>query len=206
MSEFGERRPRGRPRSVDRTAVLERATETFWRLGYDGASLSDLTEAMGVSRPTLYAAYGDKADLFMAALDQYGSSYGAAPLLAFLEEPEIGAAASAFLRVAAEGNTRSDMPKGCLIACCAATAAETQPAVRMRLEEIAEQTTAALAARFAEEVATDLLPAEPTPRARAARLIDMMYAQAVRARGGETRESLLAELPNRVRAVLGPVA
>ncbi|MEM9012463.1 MAG: TetR/AcrR family transcriptional regulator [Pseudomonadota bacterium] len=203
MSEKSERLPRGRPRSIDRAAVLARATETFWRLGYEGASLSELTAAMGVSRPTLYTAYGDKADLFMAALEQYGGTYGTAPLRAFLAEAEIGTAVSAFLRIAAEGNTTPGMPTGCLIACCASTAAESQPAVRDRLAEIAEQTAAALAERFSTEVTAGRLSAEPGPFVRAQRLIDMMYAQAVRARSGETRASLMADLASRVTAVVG---
>ncbi|MFD0516651.1 TetR/AcrR family transcriptional regulator [Paractinoplanes durhamensis] len=61
----------GRPRGFDAEAALDRAIEVFWRQGYEGASLSDLTEAMGINRPSLYAAYGNKDDLFRLAVARY---------------------------------------------------------------------------------------------------------------------------------------
>jgi AcrR family transcriptional regulator len=61
----------GRPRAFDRDQALERALDLFWRNGYEGASLSDLTEAMGINPPSLYAAFGNKEELFCKALDRY---------------------------------------------------------------------------------------------------------------------------------------
>ena len=61
----------GRPRSFDIDRALDRALMVFWRKGYEGASLSDLTKAVGVNRPSLYAAFGDKEALFRKALDRY---------------------------------------------------------------------------------------------------------------------------------------
>ncbi|WP_280299880.1 TetR/AcrR family transcriptional regulator [Nocardia abscessus] len=63
--------PGGRPRSFDIDSALDRALEVFWRYGYEGAALSDLTAAMGVNRPSLYAAFGSKAELFDRALERY---------------------------------------------------------------------------------------------------------------------------------------
>lgn len=63
--------PRGRPREFDRDKVLDQITQVFWRQGYDGTSLSDLTEATGLNKPSLYAAFGDKEALFLAALRRY---------------------------------------------------------------------------------------------------------------------------------------
>src|SRR3546814_11656467 len=62
----------GRPRSFDIDEALDRALEVFWRKGYEGASLSDLTEAMGIARTSLYAAFGNKEGLFCKAHDRYG--------------------------------------------------------------------------------------------------------------------------------------
>src|SRR5687768_4018099 len=64
-------RPRGRPRSFDRDAALERAMELFWRQGYESTSISDLTAAMGITPPSLYAAFGDKERLFLEAVERY---------------------------------------------------------------------------------------------------------------------------------------
>lgn len=67
---------RGRPRSFDKEAALERAMEVFWRLGYEGASMTDLTAAMGIASPSLYAAFGSKEALFRQALDHYRATEG----------------------------------------------------------------------------------------------------------------------------------
>src|ERR1700716_3131988 len=76
----------GRPRAFDIEKALERALRVFWQKGYEGTSLSDLTEAMGINRPSLYAAFGNKEELFRKALDCYGEG----PVSYFakaLEEP-----------------------------------------------------------------------------------------------------------------------
>ena len=62
---------KGRPREFDAEDALDRALEVFWRKGYEGASLAELTEAMGINRPSLYAAFGNKEALFRLAFDRY---------------------------------------------------------------------------------------------------------------------------------------
>src|SRR6476620_9841235 len=88
---------RGRPRAFDPDAALERAMHVFWAKGYEGASLSDLTRAMRINRPSLYAAFGNKEQLFRKALDRYISGP-----LAFVEEalkePTAGGVAEGLLR------------------------------------------------------------------------------------------------------------
>ena len=63
----------GRPRAFDIDKALDRALKVFWRKGFEGASLHDLTRAMGINRPSLYAAFGNKEALFRRALDRYDS-------------------------------------------------------------------------------------------------------------------------------------
>src|SRR5262245_226734 len=66
-----EPRRRGRPRAYDPETALTRATETFWKAGYAGTSLDDLGAAMGMNRPSLYGAFGDKRDLYIKTLEHY---------------------------------------------------------------------------------------------------------------------------------------
>ncbi len=70
---------RGRPRTFDRQVALRRAMEVFWRRGYQGASMTDLTAAMGIGSPSLYAAFGSKEALFREAVDLYNLTEGAVP-------------------------------------------------------------------------------------------------------------------------------
>src|SRR6266702_5721205 len=69
-------KPRGRPREFDREAALEQAIDVFWRHGYEATSVSDLTAAMGINPPSLYAAFGDKEKLFLEAVERYRSNQG----------------------------------------------------------------------------------------------------------------------------------
>src|ERR1700712_2532842 len=69
-------KPRGRPLSFDRDAVLEQAMHVFWERGYEAASIADLTSAMGITPPSLYAAFGDKAKLFLEAIERYSKGPG----------------------------------------------------------------------------------------------------------------------------------
>src|SRR6202007_3488323 len=77
-------RPRGRPRSFDETGALEKATHVFWSKGYDGVTIDDLVEGMGVGRPSLYAIFGAKRAIFLRALKAYAERKGAAATKALL--------------------------------------------------------------------------------------------------------------------------
>lgn len=114
---------RGRPRSFDRDAALRRALDLFWAKGYGGTSLSDLTTAMGINAPSLYAAFGCKEQLFKEAVELYASTYGAITLRPLLEAPTAREAIEEMLLAAAKHATTSGdavetrpKPMGCLIA------------------------------------------------------------------------------------------
>ena len=97
---------RGRPRSFDRAAALRRAMEVFWAKGYDGASLSDLTAAMRINSPSLYAAFGSKESLFREALALYSATEGTEIWTALPDAPTAREAIERFLRATAEAFTR----------------------------------------------------------------------------------------------------
>src|SRR5215831_8070971 len=103
--------PGGRPRTFDMDKALDDALEVFWRKGYEGASLSDLTEAMGINRPSLYAAFGNKEGLFRRVLARYVEG-PAAYVLNALEEPTVRGVAEELLNRAVDLVTEPRNPSG----------------------------------------------------------------------------------------------
>jgi AcrR family transcriptional regulator len=106
------RRP-GRPRGFDREAALAAAMHLFWRKGYSATSISDLTEAMGIGSPSLYAAFGSKDALYAEALDHYRVSHEAIAWGRFFSADTARAAIAAFLHDSADGLSRT--PHGCMV-------------------------------------------------------------------------------------------
>src|SRR3954466_2852734 len=115
------KRPRGRPRSFDRDQALQRAMEVFWAKGFEATSLMDLTEAMDISPPSLYAAFGDKEKLFLEAVERYQDRRGES--CPYCNEPTARAAIEKLLVYMAEELTSRDHPRGCLMMMAAATTA-----------------------------------------------------------------------------------
>jgi AcrR family transcriptional regulator len=103
----------GRPRGFAEDAALEAAMRVFWERGYEGATLADLTEAMGINRSSLYASFGDKDALFRMAIARYAEG-PAAYLKKALQEPTARAVVEALLRGSLELLTDASHPRGCL--------------------------------------------------------------------------------------------
>lgn len=122
-------RQRGRPRTFDRTAALHAAMQLFWRHGYEGTSIADLTDAMGVTPPTLYAAFGSKEALYREALAHYGESEGSERSRVMCEERSAYRALENYLRDAARDFSDPAKPGGCMISTSSLqTAVENKPA------------------------------------------------------------------------------
>lgn len=107
-----QRNPGGRPRGFDEDHALAAAIEVFWRLGYEGASMTELTQAMGINKPSLYATFGSKEELFVRALERYRRSYFE-ELGTILRHPTAYGVLESYLRSTAGAVLARDVP-GCL--------------------------------------------------------------------------------------------
>jgi AcrR family transcriptional regulator len=129
-----------RPRSFDRDAALELAMRAFWERGYEETSISDLTAAMGIAPPSLYAAFGDKRRLFEEALERYQSGPGDI-VMRGLAEPTARAAVARMLREAAGEYALEGQPRGCWVVeepALGALREQSRAAIRARLQQGAD--------------------------------------------------------------------
>lgn len=189
-------RTAGRPRAFDPEAALDDAMRIFWRNGYEGASLSDLTKAMGINRPSLYATFGDKEELFRKVVERYsngpGSYIGAALAL-----PTARQAIEALLLGAVDSNTCPEYPAGCLMIKGFSTATE-----HLRCELTARHQLSVDAIRdrlLRGQREGDLSPAVDI--AVFTRFIDTIVGGiAYQATGGATRQQLYAVVQTAMQA------
>jgi AcrR family transcriptional regulator len=182
--------PRGRPRSFDRSAALERAVRLFWEHGYDATSISDLTRAMGIGAPSLYAAFGDKKTLFEEAVESYVQRYGGFMPRALKEEPTARNAIERTLREAAVEYTIPGRPPGCMVITSVGNSAETSREIAVMMRSKREWNTLAFERRIRADVETGLLPAGTDARALARFAAAVMQGMSQQARDGATREQL----------------
>ena len=192
----------GRPRGFDADLALDAAVDVFWRRGYDGASLSELTAAMGINRPSLYAAFGDKAQLFQVALRRYVDR-NMGYVTTALALPTAHEVAAAFLLGNAVAVTRPGLPAGCL-SVQAAVATEGSPQLAL-LSENRATIQALFADRFRRAIDEGDLAADEDPDELATFLITISSGFAIRAADGTSRDSLLT-MARRAMTVFPPSA
>ena len=179
----------GRPRAFDSDQALNRALDVFWRKGYDGASLSELTKAMGISRPSLYAAYGDKEELFHKVLDRYAQG-PAGYMREALAQKTAREVAARFLEGAIEMLTSRRNPGGCLWIQSALSEGRCGGAARKQVISLRSHGEAALVARFKQAQIEGDLPQSADPTALASYLATVVSGLAVQAAAGVSRTQL----------------
>jgi AcrR family transcriptional regulator len=178
----------GRPREFDTDTALDLALHVFWRKGYEGASMADLTEAMGITKPSLYAAFGNKEDLFRKALDRYVDGPGGY-FRTGLEKPTAREAVEHILYESVEAVTDPKNP-GCLAvqgALCCGDAAET---IKQELMARRSKSEDDLRLRFTRAVAEGDLPVDADAGDLARYVSAILQGMAVQAAGGAPREQL----------------
>ncbi|MDX3380045.1 TetR/AcrR family transcriptional regulator [Streptomyces niveiscabiei] len=192
--------PGGRPRAFDPETALDRALEVFWRQGHEGTSLSDLTAAMDINRPSLYAAFGNKEQLFRKVIDRYFTSPGAYAAEA-LEAPTVREVVELLVLGAVELTTGPHAPRGCLsVNSVHACGPESEP---IRQEVIARRMAGEAALRRRFEQAADL-PAGADPQVLAHLVHTVTDGIAVQAASGHTRGQLRRVADLALRTLFGP--
>lgn len=178
----------GRPREFDIDRALEQAMELFWRQGYEGTSLTDLTRELGLTRPSLYAAFESKEGLFLKALDLYEVRAGYRQ--AALKAPTAGAYARALLEGAADlhGNKRN--PPGCLGVQGALACAPQSDSIRKELIRRRKIGESIILERLKRAKAEGDLPPDTDPADLARYLSIVIYGITIQAAGGATRKEL----------------
>lgn len=189
VSSTSTRKP-GRPLSFDRDEALEQAMLLFWRHGYEATSLNELTAVMGVTAPSIYAAFGDKKRLFLEAVGRYLSG----PVTS---ETIIAGAKSAqeaavnLLQSSAMAFTGTDTPPGCLLASAAISCSAAAADVQRELAAIRLDIEARLRSRVVEGIEDGELPKATDAEALAAHVMAVIQGMSTLARDGASREKLL---------------
>jgi AcrR family transcriptional regulator len=192
---------RGRPRAYDPGAALDSAAQLFWEQGFADATLDDLSEAMGMGRPSIYNAFGDKESLFLRALERFRDTIGASPLRAFAQADSIREALDALFRQTVEYTTADASHLGCLLGNIAPATA--LPDVRRFLKENLAMTEERIAERLSAAVQTGELPPDYSAEQGAHDAVNAMLSLAARARLGSSREDLLGDAASATAIVLG---
>ena len=180
---------RGRPRQFSPEAALAAALRVFWTRGYDGASLTELTEAMGITKPSLYACFGNKESLFRRALDLYERDK-LAYVRAALEAPTAKAVAEQFLRGALALQNGASDPRGCLKVISAVACTTFADSIRHEVMARRAAADRALVDRFARAQAEGDLPPGVEPEALASYLSTILQGMGVQASSGASPAQL----------------
>jgi AcrR family transcriptional regulator len=201
-----ETTPRGRPRKFDKDAVLGLIVKVFWAKGYAGTSLEDLSTATALSRPSLYAAYGNKLSMYLMALEVFGQRMATEAVGALATGPDLRAGLQNFYCAALDiyFGKEVEMAQGCLVFTTAVTEARNEPEIKRMVQAQLTGMDQAVKAHI-----TNRAPgADPAAIAAAAELATgTLLNLATRARAGTSRERLIniaQTTTNAIAALVGP--
>lgn len=183
-------RGQGRPRAFDIDEALEQALQVFWRKGYLGTSLTDLTEAMGINRPSLYATFGNKESLFRKVLDRY-SDRQTAYLRSALEEPTARRVIEQMMYGVIDLVTNPCNPSGCLYVQSMTAFGDPNDPLHQELAQRRVSGEAAIRHRFERALLEGDLPVDADPSALARFVVTINLGMSVQAASGASRAELI---------------
>ena len=185
-------RRRGRPPSYDRDVALGAIRDVFWDRGFSATSLDDIAAATGMNRPSLYGAFGDKREMYLAALQMFAAESGR-ELRKALDAPTLREALEAFYaRAIQDYVSGKEGHRGCLVICTAVTEATGDQAIRSALAAILAEIDSAVAVRIARAQAEGDRCTDGDATALGRVATSVLHSVAVRARAGARRSELMA--------------
>ncbi len=184
----------GRHREFDTEAALTKAMKTFWQKGFSGTSLTDLTEAMGITKPSLYLAFDNKEALFISAITKYADMGGALHLTALMAENlSLQERVRTYLQAIAKQLVDPSYPSGCFVtnSTCEAGSTCLPDKAKETIHAINSRSTEAFLTFFKGEEAKGNLKPQTDPELLADSLLTIRFGLAVMARNGVTEDRLI---------------
>ena len=183
-------RAKGRPRTFDRNVALQKALGVFWTKGFAPATIAELCAAMGINPPSLYAAFGNKAQLFMEAVEHYERLFWDATWDRMSEEPDVHAAIGDFFAAASDILTTPDAPCGCVVVLGAINVPAEFKNIADALRLLREEGRRLFQERLAQGVSDGQLPAGSDVDGIATTLNTLLQGMSIEAADGASRARL----------------
>jgi AcrR family transcriptional regulator len=196
-------RSKGRPRCFDREKALTQALDVFWQRGYEPASIAELCRAMGINAPSLYAAFGNKASLFLEAMRFYEAKYWKAPSKKLVAGADIYQSFDEFFREAARILLSPDSPCGCMVVLAATNVSTDAAEVTKSIRELRFVTKGLFAERLMRGIDEGQLPADTDVPALAGAFSTMLEGLSMQARDGLSQAALERIAAHAVRLLPG---
>ena len=186
----------GRKRTFDTEEALDKAMRVFWENGYSGTSLTDLTAALGINKPSLYSAFGNKEQLFSSSIEHYNSTYSMPTFAGYDSSTEktFKGRLQSFLYALIDTQTNSETPCGCFFVKCLCESGSTAfPSdVAAAIQEMDSSTEKVLAEILESEVELGTLSSTVSVQELSIYLQSVMFGLAVQARSGKSKKELRA--------------
>ena len=184
------RRGKGRPRSFDRDKALVQALDVFWRRGYEPASVAELCQAMEINPPSLYSTFGNKAKLFLEAVNFYEKTYWEAPSKKLMADPDVYRGIESFFREAAQILLSPDSPCGCMVVLATINVSEDAEEITGTIRELRMVTKNLFAELFQRGIDDGQIPPGTDVIALAGAFNTMLEGLSIQARDGISLDEL----------------